>query len=157
MVRLHSIFFKRKLRLSFTSFWNNFVKKSKNKKMAFGWSEGKSKKNSKIRRKINFVTQGVLTIQKLRYARFRKIEMKILILCFQTKKNLIEKTQKHKNGDSLKSGQNRQKSSKIDHFTVGGPCVRKMRFLPIFSPISKGRRFFVSRPFLSFFLFDSTE
>ena len=57
--------------------------------------------------------------------------MKILILCFQTKKNLIEKTQKHKNGDSLKSGQNRQKSSKIDHFTVGGPCVRKMRFLPI--------------------------
>ena len=119
--------------------------------MAFGWSEGKSKKNGKIRRKINFVTQGVLTIQKLRYARFRKIEMKILILCFQTKKNLIEKTQKQKNGDSLKSGQNRQKSSKIDHFTVGGPCVRKMRFLPIFAPISKGRRFFVSRSFLSIF------
>ena len=74
------------------------------------------------------------------------------------KKNLIEKTQKHKNGDSLRSGQNRQKSSKIDHFTVGGPCVRKMRFLPIFAPISKGRRFFVYRPFLSnYFLFESRE
>ena len=79
--------------------------------------------------------------------------MNIFILCFQTKKNLIEKTQKQKNGDSLKSGQNRQKSAKIDHFTVGGPYVRKMRFLPIFGPISKGRRFFVSRPFLSIFFF----
>ena len=59
------------------------------------------------------VTVGALTKAKMTPVRIYKKKMKIFILCFQTKKKLIEKTQRRANDSILKSGQNRQKSSKL--------------------------------------------
>ena len=71
------------------------------------------------------VTKSVLTISEIEICAISEKKMKICILCFQAKKKLIEKTQRRANGSILKSGQNRQKSSKIDPFTLGGPRVGK--------------------------------
>ena len=78
------------------------------------------------------VTKSALTKAKMAPVRIYKKKMKIFILCFQTKKNLIEKTQRRGNDSILKSGQNRQKSSKIDHFTLGGPRVGKKGDFAVF-------------------------
>ena len=84
--------------------------------------------------------------------------MKISILCFQTKKNLIEKTQKQKNGSPLKSGQNHKKSAKLHIFPPGGPPKVQRSIFDDFALISKCCRLPVSGSFLSiFFLFESRE
>ena len=119
--------------------------------MAFGWSEGKSKKNGKIRRKINFVTQGVLTVPKNEVCAILQNRNENFYSVLSNKKQFDRKTQKPKNGDPLKSG---QKSAKTSFFAHRAHLRWNDRFLTIFDDfalISKGRRFFVSGSFLSIF------
>ena len=84
--------------------------------------------------------------------------MKISILCFQTKQNLIEKTQKQKNGSPLKSGQNQKKTAKSPFLPTRGPPKVKWSIFDDFALISKCCHLPVSGSFLSnFFLFESRE